>query len=298
MVEINIRGHKTKQTRVRKSIKEKIENLAHKKFYEILEKDEDTQLRYIKKIYGIEIEPEQERETKRLLRQAKNDLVRSVGADLTYDPKVRAGMRDKMIGELLGPEAAIKSREKDNRRLRSDPEAQLKKIKRALDQYDEIKSRFGSQSNNWTKVFENPEVVKALLGLVYNILGIQPINQDNINNALPGPDVVTAIPAVGLPKEAAVNPNNTNNAGDGFWPFIEKIATGMQHPAGEYADQLLQTANSGNNEAKLILEFIKANDYASLLNQISIYRNTIKSIDDNVTWYGEVRLKVQNLLSS
>jgi hypothetical protein len=166
------RGAKPKKTRIRKTTKEKIDALIEKEALKLFKKDESVRNAYIKKIYGIEVVPELEREISNLIAQTRLRLFSAAAEDLVGDPTVRADTRQKLLADLLGvPYQPPRAREQGGHPQRNTFQSQLEKIKQTMKLADEYRELLGFNKNSWSGMLKDPELIKAVLGIIQSLMG-------------------------------------------------------------------------------------------------------------------------------
>jgi hypothetical protein len=173
---------KQKRSRTKKTLKEKTDALADKKLFELIRDNPDILLAYINKREGLNIPPESERKLNRIVEETKLAIYEKVADDLPRDPEVAEAVRDKLISELGLPINPRKGYGDGGRPPRPNFQGRLENMMRIVDQADEIKKRLGVNDSGWSKILENPEVVKVILALAQSLFGLPQQNNPAENS--------------------------------------------------------------------------------------------------------------------
>jgi hypothetical protein len=107
-----------------------------------------------------------------LVEQTKIRAYREATSDLERDPEFMEMMRDKAVADLLGlPSYPPRAREKGGHRPPPNLANQLDRMMHDIDQVENLKQRLGVNSNSWTKVLSDPNVIKTVLEIVKGLRG-------------------------------------------------------------------------------------------------------------------------------
>jgi hypothetical protein len=165
-------GSKPKRTCTRKTLKERMDDLADKALLDAMKHDEKVLNQYIKQRHGIDIPSTSERMISQVIEQAKLTVIRKVGDEISNDPEVQDAVRDKMVAELLGvPPHQPRAKEKGERSQRPNIQGQFEKMKATIQLANKYREFFGVNESIWSKVVQNPEFMKMAMGLIQGLMG-------------------------------------------------------------------------------------------------------------------------------
>jgi hypothetical protein len=165
-------GDKPKPKRRRKTTEEKLRALAEKRLLELAKTDDNILRLLIQKWYGIDVPPESERQMNELVERTRLNVFRAVSGDLTQDPEVREALRDKYIDELFGIKTpAPRPRGRGGYPQSRDPRRQIENWIQSIKKLDQLKAALGADTSVWTKILQDPEIIKLGMGLIQGLLG-------------------------------------------------------------------------------------------------------------------------------
>jgi len=165
-------GDKAKRSRTKKTIQERIDAFAGEALLKAMKDDPEVLRQYVMKQYGIDIRTHGERMISQVVEQTKQRVIWKVAADITEDTEVQEALRDKIVSELLGVSPhQPRAKEKGERSQRPNIQGQLEKMKATIQLADQYKEFFGINTSGWSKVVQNPEIIKAFFGLIQGVMG-------------------------------------------------------------------------------------------------------------------------------
>ena len=136
----------------------------------LIKGDEDAEREYIAATLGITIKPKDP--DKEVKDKIKSRIAAAAMEEIESDPVLRSRFARRHVAELLGEKESIDDREEGNHNGDGYEGSSLSRTLDQLDELDEIKARLGggdnknSGGNSFMQVLSNPEVVKALIGLL------------------------------------------------------------------------------------------------------------------------------------
>ena len=159
-------------SRPRKTIREKIEASADKTLYNLAIEDEGIMRAIILKSHGVDIGTRSEREVRKIMDDLEIRICGEAVHDLEHDQEFRAQMREKLLVDLGLPSNPPGGRGNSGRSPRPNFQSQLEKLKRDFKYFNELQELFGTNKNILTSILSNPEIIKVVLELFKNIMGI------------------------------------------------------------------------------------------------------------------------------
>lgn len=171
-------GTKPKRIRTKKTIEEKLNDLAGKALLEAMRKDPEVLRQYVMKQYGIDIRTPGERAISQVVGQTKFRVIAKAADDISEDPEVQEAMRDKLVGELIGVSPHQHKAREESSQPRGNYHSQMDKILNDINKLEQLKERLGVNNNGLSKLLQNPDVIKFGLGIFQGLmssLGLTPV---------------------------------------------------------------------------------------------------------------------------
>jgi hypothetical protein len=162
---------KHKQQRPRKTLKEKTNDLADKTLFQAIKEDESLMRAYILKRDGIDILTKSEREIAQLIEQTKLKVLRNVSDDMALDPEITEIFREKCIRDLMGLPMEAKPQMKGRHHNAPNYHSQLEHLIRTIKYVDQLKEMMGANSSSWSKILQDPAIIKLGLQLIQGLTG-------------------------------------------------------------------------------------------------------------------------------